>query len=87
MSLFDFRREIPIPTAHTITKRLCTEKIFMILSLVQLSCVNKLLLEAAKYLLKVAEHFRPKVIFNEAVLSIYSIMTDLELCILYMKST
>ena len=66
-SLFDFRRKTHIPTAHTITKRLCMEKICMILSLVQLSCVNKLLLEAAKYLLKVAEHFRPKVIFNEAL--------------------
>ena len=43
------------------------EKICMIFSLVQLSCVNKLLLEAAKYLLKVAEHFRSKVIFNEAL--------------------
>ena len=61
MSLFDFRREIPIPTAHTITKRLCMVKICMIFSLVQLSCVNKQPRVAAKYPLKVAEHFRAKV--------------------------
>ena len=67
LSLFDFRKETPIHTAHIITKRLCMGKICMISSHVQLLCVNKRPLVAAKYLLKVAEHFRPKVIFNEAL--------------------
>ena len=39
----------------------------MIFSLVQLSCVNKQPRVAAKYPLKVAEHFRAKVIYNEAL--------------------